>query len=180
MENYVMFQENGRREEILALSGLFGFETVLFKDKDFVVLTTSAKKELLRKAQQLKQKKLKVFFQPASEEMLRFALEKAPIDGVLGVEEIHPADSVHYVRSGLDQILCRIARERDKAVVFSFSAVLNSSQRAKLLGRMMFNLWLCRKYRVNVVLSNFSLNLKEMRSGSDLRAFERVLMKWKK
>lgn len=175
MDNYVMFNEESRRAEIIALSKLLGFEQVFFKGNNFEILTASSKKELLRKAQQMKQRKLIVFFQPATEEMLRFALEKAPIDGVMRVEEIHSTDSVHYVRSGLDQILCRIACERDKAVVFSFSAVLNSPQRAKLLGRMMFNLELCQKYGVKVLLSNFSEAMEEMRSAADLQALERVL-----
>lgn len=172
-----MFNEESHRAEIIALSKLLGFEQVFFKGDNFEILTASSKKELLKKAQQMKQRKLIVFFRPTTEEMLRFALEKAPIDGVMGVEEIHPTDSVHYVRSGMDQILCKIARERNKIVVFSFSAILNSSHRAKLLSRMMFNLELCQKYEVKVLFSNFSEAMEEMRSAADLQALERVLKK---
>ncbi len=174
MDNYVLLKES---KEAVALSTSLGYEKTFFQGKDFEIISSSSKKELLLKARQLKQKKLRVFFRPSSEELLRFALEKAPVDGVIGVEEIHPTDSVHYLRGGLDQMLCTFAAGQGKAVVFSFSSVLNSHSRWKLLGRMMFNLRLCRKYNVKVILRNFSLNLEEMRSASDLGAFERVLNK---
>ncbi len=177
MDNYLCLRES---KEAVTLSDSLGYEKTFFQGKDFEIITASSKKELLLKARQLKQKKLQVFFRASSEELLRFALEKAPVDGVIGVEEIHPTNSVHYLRGGLDQMLCTFARQEEKIVVLSFSSVLNSSSRSRLLARMMFNVRLCRKYDVKVILSNFSSDLVEIRSGSDLGAFERVLMKRKK
>ncbi len=174
MDNYLCLKES---KEAAALSASLGYENTFFQGKDFEIITASSKKELLLKARQLKQKKLMVFFKPSSEELLRFALEKVPVDGVIGIEEIHPTDSVHYLRGGLDQMLCTFAGKQGKAVLFSFSSLLNSSFRSKLLARMMFNFRLCRKYDVKVIFSTFSLSLVEMRSGSDLAAFERVLSK---
>ncbi|MBI4152432.1 hypothetical protein HY495_01865 [Candidatus Woesearchaeota archaeon] len=174
MANYVMFPESEERKK---LSAALGFLTVYFKGKDFDILLASSKKELVQKARQLKQKKIRVFFQPATEEMLRFALEKAPIDGVIGVENIHRSDSVHYIRGGLDQILCRLAQENEKAIVFSFSSILNSEQRPRLLRRMMVNLELCQKFKVKILFGNFSAAPEEMRSATDLQAFTRILGK---
>ncbi len=177
MDNYLCLKET---KEAVMLSASLGYENTFFQGKDFEIITASSKKELLLKARQLKQKKVRVFFKPSSEELLRFALEKVPVDGVIGVEEVHPTDSVHYLRGGLDQMLCTFAGQGGKVVVFSFSSVLNSSFRSKLLARMMFNLRLCRKYDVTVILTNFSSSLVEMRSAKDLAAFERVLMNGKK
>lgn len=174
MDNYLLLKEG---KEAVALSTSLGYEKTFFQGKDFEIITASSKKELLLKTRQLKQKKILVFFRPTSEELLRFALEKAPVDGVIGVEEIHPTDSVHYLRGGLDQMLCTFAAGQGKAIVFSFSSVLHSSSRSRLLARMMFNLRLCRKYAVKVILSTFSSDLLEMRSCSDLVAFEQVLSK---
>jgi len=174
MDNYILFPET---ENVKRLSAALGFSQINFKGKDFEIVLASSQKELIQKARQLKQKKSQVFFQPATEEMLRFALEKVPIDGVIGVENIHRSDSVHYIRGGLDQILCRIAQENEKIIVFSFSSILNSEQRPRLLRRMMFNLELCQKFKVNTLFGNFSVAPEEMRSAADLQAFTRILRK---
>lgn len=174
MDNYVLFAGTENSGDT-SLS--LGFTHLFCKGKDFEIITASSKKELLLKARQLQQKKMVVFFKPATEEMLRFALEKTTVDGVIGVEEIHPSDSIHYLRGGLDQILCRIAHSGGKKVVFSFSMILNSPRRAQLLARMMFNLELCQKYNVQTIFNNFSLIPEEIRSAADLLAFRRVLEK---
>ena len=111
--------------------------------------------------------------------MLRFILEKTAVDMVYGLEMIHPSDSVHYVRGSLDQVLCQIAAAKGKMIGFSFSSLLHSSD-GKLLGRMKQNMKLCKKYKVKMILSNFSVSPEELRSKKDLAAFQRVLEKEKK
>ena len=39
---------------------------------------------------------------------------------VFGIEKIHPKDSLHYPKSGLDPVLCKIAADRGKIIGFSF------------------------------------------------------------
>ena len=174
MDNYILFDgDENSRELSLSLE----FAHLFCIGKDFEIINASSKKELLLKVRQLQQKRKVVFFKPATEEMLRFALEKTTVNGVIGVEEIYPSDSVHYLRGGLDQILCKIARENGKKIVFSFSSILNSAHRSRLLARIIFNLELCRKYKIQTVFGNFSLVQGEMRSAPDLLAFRRVLEK---
>ncbi len=113
---------------------------------------------------------------PTDEVSLRRVLEKGNAPMIIGMEKLNPKDSVHYVRGGLDQITCKIAARRGKVIAFSFSDILNSSNRGKIMGRMRLNLKLCKKYKVKHVFGNFG-SLRDMRSAKDLAAFLRILEK---
>lgn len=164
-----------RSKELEELSKNLGFSENWFLDTHFVLLEGRNKKALLQQAQQAKAKKLYVVYKASEEEVLRFVLEKVPVDVVFGIETIHAKDSVHFVRGGLDQILCSIIQNESKTIGFSFSALLNSTERSKLLGRMMFNMKLCQKYNVKTLLSTFANSPWEIRSRKDLEAMGRIL-----
>jgi len=170
MDNYLFLP---KRKEYEELSADLGFTKTFFPPGDFVFLEESSKNKLLEKLRKI-HKKI-IVYRPATDDLLRFALEKTTVDIFLGVEHLHPKDSVHYLRSGLDQILCTIAAERGKTIAFSFSELLNSPERAKLLARMMFNIKLCQKYKIKMLFSTFTQNKEEMRSAKDLEIFWQTL-----
>ena len=118
---------------------------------------------------------MKVLYNPGSEELLRFALEKAQIDILFGMEEINPKDSVHYVRGGLDQVTCTIAAERRKTIGFSFHDIFSSQKRGKLLARMRFNASLCKKYTTKTVFLPIFETQEELRSAQDMQLFSRIV-----
>ena len=151
-----------------------GYSKVFFSE-DFVLLKEKTEKELLKKIREARQRKLRTIYVPESEEMLRFALEKSDIDMICGIEQIHPKDSFHFLRGGLDQVLCVIAANKDKTIVFSFTDALHSSERGKLLARVRSNIKLCRKYKVKMQLISLASSEMEMRSAKDLEAFGRIL-----
>lgn len=161
--------------EVEKLAAELGFAKVHFLDADFVLLKGKTQKELLKEIDRARNRKLKTVFKANSEEMLRFSLEKSGVDIVYGLESIHPKDSLHYVRGGLDQVLCKLAAERGKILAFSFAEILNSPDREKLLARMMFNVKLCKKYKVEMILCSFAALPEEMRSVKDLQALGRIL-----
>lgn len=175
MENYLLLKES---PDLLKLSSNLGYSATFFLSRDFVYLKDQDKKRLLRQTEQAHQKKMKVIYEPVSEELLRYALERVPVDIIIGIEKIHVKDHTHYVRGGLDQILCRIAVEKEKTIAFSFAELLRGNP--KLLARTKFNLKLCQKYGVKTLFSNFSTSAEELRSVSDLQAFVRVLEKNRK
>ncbi len=86
-------------------------------------------------------------------------------------------DYLNSRNSGLNEILCKIARKNEVAVGLSFSEVLNSKgvDRALIIGRMMQNIVLCRKFKVQMVLASFASNESEMRAPKDLLSFGIVL-----
>lgn len=156
-------------------SKALGFERLRCTGEDIVIINSFHKKDVLHSILQAKKKRQLMIYRATREEMLRFALEKTDIDMVIGQEFIHPQDSLHFLRSGLDQVLCSIAVQRKKTIAFSFHDILTSPHQAKVLGRMAFNMWLCKKYKVPMFFSTFAENEWELRSASDLQAFWRVL-----
>ena len=172
MDNYLVMKKSGEAEK---LSKSLGFNKTFFVDEDFVILSNLSQKDLLKQASKAKQKKLKVVYKPESEEMLRFALEKAPIDVVFGAEKINLKDSLHFLRGGLDQVTCKIASEKEKNIGFSFRELMDAQNKGRLLGRMKLNASLCRKYRVKMDFLTLFEKTEEMRSAKDLQLFQRLL-----
>jgi RNase P/RNase MRP subunit p30 len=170
MDNFLLLERNSELEK---LSSNLGFTKTYFLE-DFTLITAETKKQLLTK---LKTANPPTIYRPPTEDLLRFAVEKTSIDIILGIEKIHAKDSLHYLRGGLDQVLCKIAKGKNKTIAFSFSDILNSTSRSKLLARMAFNLKLCKKYKINVLFSNFSSHKEEIRSAKDLEAFLKLLSK---
>ena len=169
MDNYLLMK---RTKELEELSKELGFVRTYFLE-DLTVLNDKTPKDLLKSLRKVSGKK--IYF-ACSEEMLRFALEKTPVDIVMGAESINKKDSLHYVRGGLDQITCKIAASEGKVIGFSFSDALNISDREKLLARMRLNAKLCKKYKVEMIFSNFSKKAVDVRSAKDLAAFWRVII----
>ncbi len=172
MDEYVFMKKSTEAEKLAAD---LGFVKLHFLDSDFVLLKGKTPKELTKEIDTAINKKLKTVLKADSEDMLRFALEKSGVDVVYGMESINPKDSLHYVRGGLDQVLCKLAAEKGKILAFSFSEILNSSERGKLLARIMLNVKLCKKYKVSMVFCSFANVKEEMRSAKDLQAFGRIL-----
>lgn len=181
MENYLLMKKS---QEALEMSERLGFTKTYFLEEDLVLISEKnekkikgkiSKKDLLNKIKISKKKGLRVLVRVYSEEILRFVLEKTPAEMVVGVEMIHPKDSVHFLRSGLDQVLCKIAAANKKVIVFSLADILNCKDRVRLLARMKMNIKLCQKYKVKMMFSNFSKELWEMRGVKELEAFFQVI-----
>jgi RNase P/RNase MRP subunit p30 len=101
----------------------------------------------------------------------RKAVEDKKTDILLSPEEGAKKDFMHSRNSGLNQILCKIARQNKVGIGFSFNKILNTSgmERAQILGRMMQNVVLCRKYKVQMFIVNHTKTDK--REKGDLRSF---------
>lgn len=86
-------------------------------------------------------------------------------------------DKVHFRRSGLNQVLAKLAEKNDVAIGFGFSFVLNAKgvERGKVIGRMKQNVRICRKSKTKMVVCSYANNVKEMRGAKDLLAFARVI-----
>jgi len=112
----------------------------------------------------------------------RAALENKKVDILLSPEKNDREDSFHYRKSGLNQVLCKLAKQNNVAIGFDFSNLINTlgRERARILGRMFFNYKLCRKYKVKMVFSSFSNNKFEQRNDDCMRVFERILAKYSK
>lgn len=124
-----------------------------------------------KKIQQARQKSKLVFMKSTGDD--RFAFEKSKPDLVFELEEVQKHDYIHQRASGLNHILCDLAKKNNVGIGFSFSSLLNCSGmlRAQIIGRMQQNVSLCRKYKNKVVIASFARNPYDMRAPSDLMSF---------
>ena len=128
---------------------------------------------------EVKKSKGKVVVLGGNDKQNRLALE---IDVLLSPEANNKEDNVHYRKSGLNQVLCKLAKQNDIAVGFDFARLLRSQgkERGKILGKMFFNYKICKKYKVKMVFSSFAKDKFELRNGDSMRVFERILEEYAK
>lgn len=102
----------------------------------------------------------------------RYVLERTKADLIFNLEN-QKRDFMHHRNSGLNQVLCKLAKKRGIAIGFNFNLVLNKEgmERSQVLGRMMQNIRFCRKYKINMVIASFAKKPFEMRSAHDLVSF---------
>ncbi len=111
----------------------------------------------------------------ANKPILRSLFENKRVDIIIGLEYLEDKDDLHYRKSGLDYVLCNLANKNCISIGFSFSDFLDAVDKSKVIGRMMQNAMLCRKYKVNVVVASFATDRYDMRIAKDLEAFARVI-----
>ena len=105
----------------------------------------------------------------------RKIVENKKIDIFLSPEKIRIKDFMHSRDSGLNQVLCELARKNGIAIGFNFNDVLKSKNRSLILGKMMQNVRLCRKYKVKMVILSGAKNRYELKAAKDLASFGRVI-----
>lgn len=110
-----------------------------------------------------------------NEETNRAALENRRTDILLSPENEKERDFVHYRNSGLNQVLCKLANKNKIAIGFNFNYLMNSEARELVLGRMMQNVFLCRKYKIKIVLGSFAKKENEIKNEKELMSFGKVI-----
>ena len=105
----------------------------------------------------------------------RLAVSSKTVDILLDPHLGYRHDRMHHRDSGLNQVLCILARQHHVAVGFSFASVLTAPDRWKSIGRLMQNIELCQKYKVPMVIGSFARDVSQQRSEQDMQAFFRVL-----
>lgn len=107
--------------------------------------------------------------------IIRAALENKKTDILLIGERIEEKDFMHNRNSGLNKVLCDLAKKNNIIIAFSFSQMLNSRDKPKLLGRVMQNIMLCRKFKTKTLVATFAKNKWEMRTKHDLASLMKCL-----
>jgi RNase P/RNase MRP subunit p30 len=102
-------------------------------------------------------------------------LEKSKPDIIYDLELVAKKDKLNFRLSGLNQVLCKLASKNKVIVGFSFSLIFNAKNRVMILGRIIQNIRLCRKYKVDTAFASFARNLFELRAWHDLISFLIVL-----
>jgi len=110
-----------------------------------------------------------------SDEDARSSFEGREVDIVFGLEAKAKSDFTRQRNSGLNQVLCEIAAKKGKIYGFNFRDVLAAKNRAAIMGRMMQNMMLCRKYKIKTIIFSGAKEPIEMRNPKDLKLFFEIL-----
>lgn len=105
----------------------------------------------------------------------RLAVSSKYVDILLDPHEGRRKDGLHARDSGLNQVLCSLARKNHVAIGFSLCSILHANEKAIIIGRIMQNIILCRKYKVEIVIGSFAKDQSDLRNEKDIQAFFRVL-----
>jgi len=103
-------------------------------------------------------------------------IEKSVVDMVFSFEENTRKDFIHQRASGLNHILCKSAKENNVTIGFSIKLILDAENRQEILGRMMQNIRICRKFNVKTIIASFAQMPLEMRPVHDLASLFEILM----
>jgi len=151
-------------------------DIVLFKEEgldlgyDAVIVARLRKlKEVKGKIQDL------VIVEARDSEEARKAAENKNVNIILGIESSSHRDKMHFRDSGLNQATCAFCKANNIAVAIPIAEIINSPRRNELIGRVMQNIKLYRKYKIRVVAASFAKNKHEQRKPSDIASFLRSL-----
>jgi RNase P/RNase MRP subunit p30 len=100
----------------------------------------------------------------------RFFIESNKIKLIYGFEEIYKKDYIHQRASGLNHILCELAKKNNIVIGFPYGILFDKSDEdtSLLIGRLMQNISLCQKYKVKTVIGSFSEKPFKMRAPLDI------------
>ena len=102
-------------------------------------------------------------------------MEELKLSMFFSFEDVVSKDFMHQRGSGLNHILCRLAKENNITMGFSLKSILNSNNPDVILGRMMQNIFLCSKFKVKMAIASFASSPYEMRSPHDVESLFRLM-----
>lgn len=111
-----------------------------------------------------------------SDEINRIALESKKTLGLLNPEIGRQKDYSSYRNSGLNHVLCKIARDNNKMIFISIDE-LNELKDPVVLGRVIQNIKLCNKFKAKWQFVNLASDVDGIKSAFELKEIERVLLK---
>lgn len=167
---------NGNEEKFIEMALQLGYSNLYFihpidkfKKTNFKNEKLEIKTGILSDIKNFqKAKKFSEFVIIKSSSQNRHVLEKLKPAILYDLEKDSKQDFIHHRASGLNQVLCKIAKDSNTAIGFSFNSILNLNSR--LLGRISQNIALCRKYKIKTAIASFADSPYKMRSPHDLIA----------
>lgn len=115
---------------------------------------------------------------PQNAPIVSFAADRAAFESqnsllICGLEGLSGKDSMHTRHSGLNHILAELAHKNNHTICFSPHLFPDASTQnfPTLLGRMMQNVELCRKYMVKMKLASFAKSPYQLRAAMEMKSF---------
>lgn len=164
MKDYVI--ANGNEKEFVEIAEKLGYDELIFIGSTDI---SKIKSKIKLNASK------RVFKSDISKD--RNLIERKGVDIIYEFEQDRRRDSMHFRNSGINQVIAKLMKEKNLVYGLSFSQILNASklEQSKLIGRMIQNIMLCKKYKVKIIIASFARNPYEMRDYRDLLAFAKTL-----
>lgn len=140
------------------------------RNSDYVLIRAGNKGELHKKIIKAEGKKIAVL--GSNNEVNRAALESKNVFMLLSPEIERKKDYMKYRDSGLNHVLCKIARDNNVAIGINYDEIKrikDRKEKALRLGRIIQNIRLCKKYGVKIAL------VSGKATDFELKNFERVV-----
>lgn len=102
-------------------------------------------------------------------------VENKKIKFLYGFENLEQKDSLHYRRSGINQVIGKLIKNKEKILVIDMEKIFEKKNNSMLLGRIQFNLRMAKKYKLNLIIASFAKKPRNLRSGKDYEALIRTL-----
>jgi len=137
-----------------------------------VIIKAKTQNELRKKS---RVKGLSVLKNPDSQ-VFRKAVDKALVDAILP-DRLHGHDYLHHHRTILSNVTLKIMNKFNISLMFTFKELREAIglDRAKVWGRMKYELWLCNKKKVPVIICSGAESPKDLVPARSLLALGELL-----
>lgn len=107
----------------------------------------------------------------------REILETKSIDMLVSPEKTQRSDMLNQRNSGLNQVLCNLARKNGISIGFNIQELIKTKgvERAQILGRMKQNVVMCRKYKATMILASFAETIYDQKTAYELQQFGKII-----
>lgn len=181
---------NNNEDEFVAMACRLGYSTIYFlydpnryfsmtknftgsSDIKIIYGILANDKDIKKIKTKIKEKNILVAVKSSNKD--REVMEGSLANIIFSLEDNTKKDFIHQRSSGLNHILCKLARKNNVTIGFSFSSVLNSKNQHGTLGKIIQNLMMCRRFKVKTIIASFASSPYEMRSMHDLNNLFKIL-----
>lgn len=180
MTIFFLGKRDNRIKEAIFVKEILRVEDINKKDKenyDAVLLKTS-NVEILRRMVDKAANYFDIFVLGTNDKVNRVALEHKKVKALISPEHGRAFDYTNYRNSGLNQVLCKIAYDNNKTIIENFSEflIVDKKEKAILLGRILQNAMLCKKYKTKFVVAQIVRNEDERVDSKRLSEFNKILI----
>lgn len=118
-----------------------------------------------------------VFFEPKTEEELKQAIKQTLPFGIINAELIHRKDSIHFIKSGIDDSTAKEMGKKKIALVFNLNLLIlkKDYELSLILRRMKENMKKAVKHDIPVLFASCAKNKYELFNGMQIKAWANYL-----
>jgi len=118
-----------------------------------MIINTSNLNEARKQIQKLKKEKQPIIIQAQDDAFNRKILENKDVDIIMGLESNIRKDKLKQRDSGLNEFLCKLAKQNNIKIGINFQEIqkLSKQEKAIILARIIQNIQLCKRTKTPII-----------------------------